>query len=255
MKARTLPGWLFGMALAGGMVASGLARDGVKFWPTAAASGQTGTAASSTAAVASTAPATTAPAASTAAPGAPTAPNTAEAPSLPLGTHVSPWLYEIQRFAQAGVDEGVILSYVANSAGTFNLTADQVIYLKNLGVSPQVISAMIQHDQELLSGERPMPTAAPPPAPPAVQAALAAQLPAPAKPATPPARAAAPSLPPSDPQIIADDDFGSPNWILVSPDEVPEQPSNVGPVRVPYAVKLNDPIVVLTLPSFTVPCY
>ena len=33
----------------------------------------------------------------------------------------------------------------------------------------------------------------------------------------------------------------------------PEQPENTGPVRVPYAVKLNDPIVILKLPTFRVP--
>lgn len=166
----------------------------------------------------------------------------------------SPWVDEVERLTQAGVDEGVVLSYVANSAGTFNLTADQIIHLKSVGASPEVINAMIQHDQELISGARPLTASYPPSLPAALQAALAAH-PQPAaataaSPATPPAPAPAPS------QVIANDDFNaSGDMFFVEPDDVPEQPASAGPVRVPYAVKLNDPIVILKLPSFSVPCW
>jgi hypothetical protein len=40
---------------------------------------------------------------------------------------------------------------------------------------------------------------------------------------------------------------------MVEPDDVPDQPASAGPVRVPYAVKLSDPIVIFRLPTFTVP--
>jgi hypothetical protein len=124
------------------------------------------------------------------------------------------------------VDEGVLLAYVTNSASLFNVTADQIIYWKNLGVSPRVINAMMQHDQELLSGARPVIMVASPPAAP----------------------------PPGVAQIVANED-SQPSEPLVPDDYyyAPEQPASAGPVRVPYPVKLNDPIIVLKLPSFTVP--
>jgi hypothetical protein len=166
----------------------------------------------------------------------------------------SPWFYEVERLAQAGVDEGVVQTYINSTAGTFNLTADQVIYLKNLGLSPQVINTMIDHDQELISGARPLTASAPPPLPPSVQAALAARL-HPAGDATVPSEAPAPLPPATRSTIIApdDDSDAARAWVMVEPDDVPDQPRSAGPVRVPYAVKLSDPIIVFRLPTFTVP--
>ncbi len=254
MKARKLPGWLLGITLAGGVVASGFAGDGPSPWPSASTSTQFGGAVPPAGTVSSVAPKTSAQTLPETPAAAPAVSGAATAESLPPGTHVSPWFYEIERLTQAGVDEGVVLAYVANSAGTFNLTADQIIYLKNLGVAPEVINAMIQHDQELISGERPITATAPPPPPPAVQAAWAASLSSATHATAPPAPAAAPSPAPANTQIVANDDSG-PDWILVEPDDAPEQPASLGPVRAPYPVKLSDPILVLRLPSFTVPCW
>ena len=183
-------------------------------------------------------------------------PGNAADKSLSSNRYLSPWFYEIERLTQAGVEEAVVLSYINNSAGTFNLTADQVISLKNLGVSPQVISAMLEHDRELISGERPLTASAPPPLPPAVQAALDASFhttgPASAQPAT-----LATPLPAPTRSIIAPDDKpgASGTWVWVEPDDVPDQPASAGPVRVPYPVKLNDPIIILRLPTFALPCW
>jgi len=254
MKARILPGWVLGVVLAGGMVASGFARDGGSPSSTSAAAKATGVLPSASAAVPIPDPGV-AQAAAESSPAAPAVSGNAADKSLPSNVYASPWLFEVERLSRAGMDEGVILSYVANSAGTFNLTADQIIYLKNQGVSSEVINAMIQHDQELLSGERPMTASAPPALPPAVQAAFAARAQAAAAaPAPAPAAAEVPAPPPAETQIIANDDSG-PDWVLVEPDDVPDQPKSLGPVRAPYPVKLSDPIVVLTLPSFTVPCW
>jgi len=165
-------------------------------------------------------------------------------------------VFEVQRLTQASVDEGVVLSYVTNSAGTFNLTADQVIYLKNLGVSPQVINTMMQHDQELISGLRPLTASSAPPLPPSVQAALAASLHATSDGSAQPATLITPLDPPGDPQIIANDDsWNSGPWIVDDGDYAPRQPKSTGPVRVPYPVQLSDPIIILKLPSFNVPCW
>ncbi|MFO1475762.1 MAG: DUF6600 domain-containing protein [Verrucomicrobiota bacterium] len=56
---------------------------------------------------------------------------------------------EVVKLAQAGMEEGVILSVVTNSSSTFNLTSDAIIYLNDVGVPAPVISAMIARDQEL----------------------------------------------------------------------------------------------------------
>ena len=150
----------------------------------------------------------------------------------------------------------MVLAYINSSAGTFNLSADQIVSLKSQGVSPVVINAMIEHDRELISGERPMTASAPPPFPPSVQAALAASLHPAGEAGAPPPSLATP-LPAPDRSIIAPDDesAGTGTWVWIEPDDVPDQPRSAGPVRLPYPVKLNDPIVVLRLPSFALPCW
>ena len=132
---------------------------------------------------------------------------------------------------QAGVEERVIRSYITNCASMFNLTADQIIYLKNVGVSTRVLEVMIQHDQQLFSRTGLMP---PPAAPPASLIATFAM--------------------PGGSPVMANDEsqgqeFGFPDETYY----VPEQPEDIGPVRAPYAVKLNDPIIMLTVPTLTVP--
>jgi hypothetical protein len=234
MKTRTSLGWVLGMALAGVAVTSGFAEDGLN--PSQTAISPQAAPRSSTAAAAVTG-------------------NAAVKASSPI-RYVSPWSYEIEKLTKAGVDEGVVMSYIRNSAGTFSLTADQLISLKNLGVSTYVINAMIEHDRELISGERPLTASAPPPWPESVQAALTASLHTTAPASAEPATVATP-LPAPDRSIIApDDDSEGPGmWVSVEPDDVPDQPASAGPVRVPYPVKLNDPIIILRLPSFALPCW
>jgi hypothetical protein len=70
-------------------------------------------------------------------------------------------LAQVVRLAQAGVDDGVILAYINHSGSTFNLTPDQIIYLKDLGLPNDTVTAMIQRDQQLGATA----TAAPTPAP------------------------------------------------------------------------------------------
>jgi hypothetical protein len=73
---------------------------------------------------------------------------------LPSQPSLTPWTREIVKMAQSGVDEGVMIAFVQNS-GTFGLGADQIIYLRDIGISDQTIYAMLQHDREVVSGERP----------------------------------------------------------------------------------------------------
>jgi hypothetical protein len=72
------------------------------------------------------------------------------------GSYVSPWLLDIIKLSRAGIDEGVMLTFI-DSAGTFNLETEQIIYLRNAGVSTAIISAMLQHDSEVIAGLRPVP--------------------------------------------------------------------------------------------------
>lgn len=59
---------------------------------------------------------------------------------------VSPGLAEIAKLAQAGVSEEVMLAYVDKYPGSFNVGADQILYLNDLGVSSTVITSMLKHD-------------------------------------------------------------------------------------------------------------
>src|SRR6185436_17214654 len=59
---------------------------------------------------------------------------------------VSPGLAEIAKLAQAGVSEEVMLAYVDKYSGSFNVGADQILYLNDLGVSSTVITSMLKHD-------------------------------------------------------------------------------------------------------------
>jgi hypothetical protein len=223
MKTRILHGWLFGMVLAVAGATTGCAQDGVSA-PAPTGSSDSGKTTAQ------------APNISVAAQPSPAAPATFGKPddqSVPVRLSLSPWSEEIQKLVQAGVEERVITSYVTNSAGIFNLTADQIIYLKNAGVSPQILSLMIQHDQKLLSSGGFM-----------------------TAPVEPPAGPIATFATPGESPIVANNDSSA--QTLALPDDsyyAPEQPEGIGPVRAPYAVKLNDPIIMLRLPTFTVPCW
>ena len=80
-------------------------------------------------------------------------PEAAEARPLPPGLLASPSFSEVVRMANAGVDARVMMSFITNSAGTFNLGADQIIFLKDIGLSHEVIATMIEHDLAISSGK------------------------------------------------------------------------------------------------------
>jgi Family of unknown function (DUF6600) len=73
--------------------------------------------------------------------------------TLPSDVAPNSPLAQVIRLAQSGVDASVILSYVNNSSSPFNLTSDQIIYLKDLGLPNDVVTAMIQRDQQLGAAE------------------------------------------------------------------------------------------------------
>ena len=68
---------------------------------------------------------------------------------FPEKLRISQSLNEVIRLAQSGVDEGVILTYVTNSSTMFVLGAEEIVYLNDLGIDSNVITAMMQRDQSL----------------------------------------------------------------------------------------------------------
>ena len=50
---------------------------------------------------------------------------------------------QIIQLSEAKVSDDTIIAYVKNSGNSFGLTADQIIYLRQQGVSDAVITAML----------------------------------------------------------------------------------------------------------------
>src|SRR5665213_3335370 len=69
----------------------------------------------------------------------------AEAASEPtLPADLSPGLSELIKLAQAHVDESVILAYIKNSGQVFSPSADEILYLSDLGLSQDVIGTLVK---------------------------------------------------------------------------------------------------------------
>src|ERR1039457_5097467 len=89
---------------------------------------------------------------------APGAPGQAQA-AAPV--NLSPAAAEVVRLAGSGVGDDVVLAYIQNSQAPFSLSADAVLYLKDIGLSPQVTSAMLSHDGTLRNQSQQYAPAAP----------------------------------------------------------------------------------------------
>ncbi len=92
--------------------------------------------------------------------------------AVPSNINLTPAASEVVKLVNSGVGQDVMLSYVRNSTSTFNLGADEIVYLKDIGVPGEVLTSMIQHDEELrgqpatvASPTTPPLASAPPPAP------------------------------------------------------------------------------------------
>lgn len=80
-------------------------------------------------------------------------------PPLPPGVD------EVVQLAQTQIGDEVLLAYIDNSPARFALDIEQILYLHDLGLSAQVIAAMVRHNQDLddpdaLVDERPSVAAA-----------------------------------------------------------------------------------------------
>src|SRR3954447_7215844 len=89
------------------------------------------------------------PAALTAPPAAGGAPQVQAAGPASVPANISPATTEVIRLAESGVTDDVVLAYVQNSQASFGLSADVILYLRDLGLSSQAITAMINRDVAL----------------------------------------------------------------------------------------------------------
>jgi hypothetical protein len=79
-----------------------------------------------------------------------TAPDNPTIPGvLPPNIDPNSPLAQVIRLVQSGVEESVILAYVSNSSSLFNLDSDQIIYLNDIGAPKEIVTAMMQRDQQL----------------------------------------------------------------------------------------------------------
>jgi hypothetical protein len=58
--------------------------------------------------------------------------------------NLSPGLQEVVKLTQAKMADDVVIAYIKNSGGTYSLSANDILYLNNQGVSQPVISALLQ---------------------------------------------------------------------------------------------------------------
>ena len=66
----------------------------------------------------------------------PAAASSVEAQAQPSGpANLSPGAAEVIRLAGSGVGDDVVAAYIQNSQAPFNLSADDVLYLKDIGLS------------------------------------------------------------------------------------------------------------------------
>ena len=76
-------------------------------------------------------------------------PDESETASAPLRaaiapTELSPEISEVVKLIQSNVGDEVLLAYVEKSGHTFNPTVDEIVYLKDLGLSETVLAALVR---------------------------------------------------------------------------------------------------------------
>jgi hypothetical protein len=82
---------------------------------------------------------------------APAAAHTSPHPALPPGVD------EVVQLAQTQIGDEVLLAYIDQSPARFELDLQEILYLHDLGLSAQVIAAMIRHNQDLDPSDVPDP--------------------------------------------------------------------------------------------------
>ncbi len=132
---------------------------------------------------------------------------------------LSPGVQEVVDLARARVGDEVMLAYIEASTNLFQLSADEIIYLRDVGVSTNVVSAMVRHRQELQEKNLL-------PAAPSAQTAISSPAPPSEPPAAPPP--AVSSAPPAEPAAETPPPATDAAAVAESP-AVVEAPANATP--------------------------
>ena len=78
------------------------------------------------------------------------APDSAAPASATPSNLSSPAAADVVKLAQSGVTDDVLLAFVNSSQQPYNLSANDILYLKNAGLPARVLEAMLKHDITLL---------------------------------------------------------------------------------------------------------
>lgn len=180
-------------------------------------------------------------------------------PASPAKPYESPWYTEISKLAGVGMEDQVMFAFI-DAAGTFNLTPAQIIHLRDLGVSSDLISAILQHDSEVALGVRQVPASTSPPSSFAFPKGFVVETPAKLQSSEPVAMAQSPAVAACEKELgmperaktgMESSVWGLPivpghwNTPVASINHLSPEPVSVSPVRKPYAEQLTDPIIVV----------
>ena len=66
---------------------------------------------------------------------------------------------QVLQLTQAKVNDDTIIAYIKNSGNSYGLNADQIIYLRQQGVSDAVLTAMLTQPKAAVSAPAPQPAA------------------------------------------------------------------------------------------------
>jgi len=77
--------------------------------------------------------------------------------------NLSPGVQEVVKLSQAHMSDDVILSYIRNSGVSYNLSADDILYLNSQGVSQPVLSALLKARADGATPSPAPPASVPPP--------------------------------------------------------------------------------------------
>jgi hypothetical protein len=61
---------------------------------------------------------------------------------------LSPEVLEVMRLAESGASDDTVLAYIKNVRSHFELSAETILYLKDLGLAPELITTMLDQDRE-----------------------------------------------------------------------------------------------------------
>lgn len=98
-----------------------------------------------------------------------------------VAAHASEGFDDLVKLIKSGIGEDVQIAYIDTSKVSFELTPDEILYLKDLGVNEKVITRVMQRGKTVRDGDAAVADAAPPKPVPADPFAADADLPPPAE--------------------------------------------------------------------------